>query len=415
MKNQILANLGNPKVLEKLYRDDKTAFRQAFNALHPDLTEMPLADFWHQRLNFDRDDAFSIDRRELTFVIVAALIAGTCAKLPEILSIDEEYFYTRNLGFLVFPFLSAYFIWKNKLPGKAIAFIAGIMGVALLTINSLPGTVDNSDTLLLSCIHVVLFLWATTGFAFAGQNIRNPGARLGYLSYNGDLVVVSTLLLISGGILTAITIGLFGLIGYRIEDYYFRYVVIFGLPAVPIVATALTQTIPELVQKVSPIIARLFSPLVLVTLLIYLGAIIFSGKDPYNDREFLLIFNGLLVGVMALIFFSVAERAKSTSNRYELMVLFLLSVVTVLVNGIALSAIVFRISEWGFTPNRMAVLGANVLILINLLLVSQKLIKVLTRDADLSEVGKTISDYLPVYWGWTALVTFLFPLIFGFK
>lgn len=190
---------------------------------------------------------------------------------------------------------------------------------------------------------------------------------------------------------------------------------VFGLPAVPVVGTVLTQNIPELVQKVSPIIARLFSPLVLVTLLVYLGAIVFSGKDPYNDREFLMIFNVLLVGVMALIFFSVAERSKASTNRYEIMILFLLSAVTILVNGIALSAIIFRISEGGITPNRAAVLGANILVLINLMLVTGKLVKVLTRDADLTEVGKTISAYLPVYWIWTVVVTFIFPLIFGFR
>lgn len=414
MKTQILANLENPQQLEKLYRDNKSTFRQSFNTLYPEITDTRLADFWHQRLNFERDDVFSINRSELVFVIVAALIAGTCAKLPEILSLDEEYFYLRNVGFLVFPFLSAYFAWKNKLPTIKIVSIAGLMGLAMLFINLLPNN-PKSDTLVLSCIHLVLFLWAATGFTFIGRNTRGLKQRLGYLRYNGDLVVMSTLLLISGGILTAITIGLFTLIGYHIEEYYFRYIVVFGLPAVPLVGTALTQNIPELVQKVSPIIARIFSPLVLVTLLVYLGAIIFSGKDPYNDREFLLIFNVLLAGVMALIFFSVAGRAKSESNRYEIMILFLLSAVTILVNGIALSAIIFRISEWGITPNRMAVLGANVLMLIHLMLIAGKLVKVLTRDADLPQVGKSISTYLPIYWGWTAVVTFLFPLIFWFR
>ena len=414
MKTQILSNLDNPQQLEKLYRDNKSAFRQSFNALYPELTENRVADFWYQRLNFERDEVFSINRRELLFALVAALVAGTCAKLPEILSVNEEFFYTRNVGFLVFPFLSAYFIWKNNVSGQTSAIVAGLMGLALIFINALPDN-PQSDTLVLSCIHLGAFLWAATGFAFVGGVSQNLTQRLGYLRYNGDLVVMSTLLLISGGILTGITIGLFELIGYNIKQYYFQYIVVFGLPAVPLVGTILTQNIPELVQKVSPIIARLFSPLVLVTLLVYLGAIVFSGKDPYTDREFLIIFNVLLVGVMALIFFSVAERAKATSNRYETMILFLLSVVTILVNGIALSAIVFRISEWGITPNRMAVLGANVLMLIHLMLIASKLVKVLTRDADLTQVGKSISAYLPIYWGWTAVVTFLFPFIFGFR
>ena len=419
MKNEILSNLDNPYFLEKLYRDDKVAFRREFNAMYPELMNTRLADFWHERLNYESESTFSIDRSDLAFVVVATLIAGVGAKLPEIFSIDEEFFYPRNLGFLVFPFLASYFAWKNKLSGKKIGLLAGIMLLAVVFINLLPGKLSGntrpSDTLLLSCIHLLLFLWAATGFAFAGEDTGSFKKRLGYLSYNGDLVVMSALLLISGGILTSLTIGLFSLIGYKIAEFYFRYIIILGLPAVPIAGTILTQNIPELVQKVSPIIARIFSPLVLITLLVYLGAIVFSGKDPYNDREFLMVFNILLVGVMALIFFSVAERAKTSAHRYEIMVLFLLSAVTVLVNGIALSAIVFRISEGGLTPNRTAVLGANILILTNLLLVTGKLVKVLTRDADPAEVGKSISAFLPVYWGWTAVVTFLFPLVFGFR
>jgi hypothetical protein len=170
-----------------------------------------------------------------------------------------------------------------------------------------------------------------------------------------------------------------------------------------------------LVGKVSPVIAKIFSPLVLVMLVIYLAAVIYSGKDPYNDREFLLIFNALLIGVMAIIFFSVAETANTIKTKPEVWVLFLLSVLTVVVNGIALSAILFRISEWGITPNRAAVLGGNVLILINLLLVTAQLFRVLAGKTDLMGVKKVIAFYLPVYCLWAAIVTFLFPYLFGFK
>ncbi|CAA9468538.1 MAG: hypothetical protein AVDCRST_MAG96-217 [uncultured Segetibacter sp.] len=243
----------------------------------------------------------------------------------------------------------------------------------------------------------------------------NHEKRLSYLKYNGDLVVMTTLILIAGAIMTGITIGLFSLIGFNIERVYFDYVGIFGLAAAPIVATYLTQTNPQLVGKVSPVIAKIFCPLVLVMLVIYLIAMVYSRKDPYNDREFLLIFNALLIGVMAMIFFSVAETSRSTKSQLEVGVFFLLSIVTVIVNGIALSAILFRISEWGITPNRAAVLGGNVLILINFLLVTAQLFRVLSKKANITGVGKVIALYLPIYFLWTIIVIFIFPFIFGLK
>ena len=226
---------------------------------------------------------------------------------------------------------------------------------------------------------------------------------------------MTTVILIAGAILTAVTIGLFALIDLNIQKFYFENVVIFAVAASPIVGTYLTETNPQIVNKVSPVIAKIFSPLVLVTLIAYLGAIVISGKDPYNDREFLLTFNALLIGVMAIILFSVAGTSRPAKNYVETFILFLLSVLTIIVNGIALSAILFRISEWGITPNRIAVLGGNILILTNLILVTIRLLKALRRKNDKTEVGAAIALFLPVYAIWAFLVTFFLPLIFNFK
>jgi uncharacterized membrane protein YozB (DUF420 family) len=413
MKEEILLHIDNPEQLERLYRADKTTFKRSFKELYPELTNNALAAFWNARLNFAKEEISWGSRKELVFVIIAALLAGVIAKLPTLFNIDEEFFYSRNIGFIIFPVLSAYFAWKNKLSTGKIAFIAGATLVSLFFINFLPND-DTSDTLILSCIHLVLMLWSILGFAFVGETRINNEKRLGFLKYNGDLVVMTTLIVIAAGILSGITIGLFSLIGFNIEKFYFENIVIFGLPVAPIVGTYLTQTNPQLVGKVSPVIAKIFSPLVLVMLVVYLIAMIYSGKNPYNDREFLLIFNALLIGVMAIIFFSIAETSR-TKNTTEVWVLLLLSVVTIIVNGIALSAILFRISEWGITPNRAAVLGGNVLILINLLLVTTQLFRAVSKKADLNGVGKAISFFLPIYCIWVAIVTFLFPFLFGFK
>jgi hypothetical protein len=414
MKNEILSHLNDPRQLEKLYRTDKVAFNRAFNTLYPELKGNTLAEVWNERLHYKSEEINWGTGRDLIFVIIASLMAGFIAKIPGMFQLNEEFFYPRNIGFIIFPALMAYFAWKNNLPTRKVAFIIGLSLAGLIFINCLPN-VQTSDTLILSCLHLLLFLWCLLGFAFVGETQNNDEKRLNFLKYNGDLIVITGLIGIAGAVMTGITIGLFQLIGFSIEEFYFENVVVFGLPAAPILGTYLIQANPHLVGKVSPVIAKIFSPLVLVMLVIYLVAIVYSGKDPYNDREFLLIFNALLIGVMAIIFFSVAETAKSTKSQPETWVLFLLSVATIIVNGIALSAILFRISEWGITPNRAAVLGSNGLILINLLFVIVQLFRVISKKRDLTTVGKAITSYLPVYFFWTIIVTFLFPLIFGFK
>jgi hypothetical protein len=414
MKNDILLNIDNPHELEKLYRQNKSRFKQQFSILYPELKENKIANFWNERLNYESEEINWGTTKDITFVIIGSLLAGIIAKLPAFFNLDQESFYQRNIGFIVFPIMSLYFAWKNKLKTKTIVFIGVAILVSLFYINFLP-PLKKSDSLLLSFIHLPLFLWCVLGYAFVGGSLGNYEKRLGFLRYNGDLVIMTTLILIAGGILTGGTIGLFHLIDLNIEKFYFENIVIFAVAAAPIVGTYLTETNPQIVNKVSPLIAKIFSPLVLVTLIAYLVAIVISGKDLYNDREFLLTFNALLIGVMAIIFFSVAGTSRPTKNYIETFILFLLSILTIVVNGIALSAILFRISEWGYTPNRVAVLGGNILMLTNLVLVTVSLLKALRRKNDKTEVGAAIALFLPVYAIWAFLVTFFFPLIFNYK
>lgn len=414
MKGEILNYLNDPRQLERLYRSDKAQFKREFTALPPELKTNPLADFWNERLSYEADEINWGSRTDLVFIILAALVAGVMAKIPALLSIPEDFFYSRNIGFIIFPVLMAYFAWHNKLSAGKILILVGATLAGFLFINFLPED-SSSDTLILSCVHLVLFLYATLGFAFVGDIRNNHEKRLEYLKFNGDLVVMTTLIVIAGGIMTGITIGLFSVIGFNIEKFWFENIVVFGLPAAPIIGTFLTRTNPHLVGKVSPVIAKIFSPLVLVMLVVYLVAMIYSNRNPFNDREFLMIFNALLIGVMAIIFFSVAETSKGSKKAWEIWVLSFLSAVTLIVNGIALSAIVFRIAEWGITPNRAAVLGGNVLILIHLIIVTTQLFKVLLKKHEVSGVGKAIAFYLPVYLIWTIVVTFLFPIFFGYR
>lgn len=434
MRNEILEHQNEAGYLEMLYRSNKTQFKKEFLQVYPDLSNNPLAEFWYERLSDEgivisdkskvkseegivKSDKSKVKSEErivksegLLVVVVASIVAAIIAKLPAILGLAEEPFYVRNVGFIVFPVLAGYFAWKNKVSRLNISIIGLVFLLCAIFINLLPDV--ESDVTTLSCIHLLLLLWAVLGFAFVGSIKSLHEKRLAYLKFNGDLGIMSGLLLIAGVVLSGVTIGLFELLGMKIGDFYFQNIGIVALSCMPIIATYLIEKNPHIVGRITPVIARIFSPLVLIMLLVYLVAIIYSEKNPYNDRDFLMIFNALLVGVMAVIFFSVAGDTNVSKKSPQMWILFLLSAVTIIVNGIALSAIVFRISEWGISPNRAAVLGANLLILANLLMVSVQLFKVAAGKREPETVGRAVSRFLPVYIVWAAIVTFGFPILF---
>ena len=414
MKEDIVNNLNQPAQLEKLYRSGKTRFRQDFNAVYPQISENATAKVWFERLNFESENIFQGSTRELLIILALSLLAGIIAKLPDFTGWDAETFYSRNIGFVVFPLLVFYFAWRQNLPLKRMGIALGVVLVSLVYINLLPQN-PQSHTLILACLHLPLLLWALSGFVFVGKEINNAGKRLEYLRFTADLVVMATLLGIAGVIFSGVTIALFSLLDIPIEDFYLSNFGIWGLAAIPFVATYLVMTGPQLVGRISPVIAKIFTPLVLVTLVIYLGAMIYTGKDPYNDREFLLMFNLLLLGVMAIILFALTGTPSNTAGKAGLILLFILSALTVLVNGVALSAIIFRISEWGFTPNRLAVLGSNVLMLANLLVITFRLLKIQKDQHPVERVENSIAAFLPVYIFWILVVVFVFPLVFNFR
>lgn len=414
MEEEIINLLAHPDQLEKLYRNNKIGFKKAFNQIYFRIQNNPAAQIWNSRLNFEHQEISWGSMKELIFMVLAGILAGAIAKIPSFFGLDETLFYLRNISFIVFPFLIIYFSWRQKTKLKKNVLSAVVILISLIYINILPDN-ETSNTLILACIHLPLLLWCVLGFSFLGNHVNSIQKRLNFLQFNGDLIVMTTILLIAGGIMTGITIGLFELIKIQIHEFYFNYIVIWGLAASPIIGTYLVQSNPQMVNKVSPIVAKVFTPLVLVTLIVYLFALVSTGKSPLTDREYLFIFNMLLIGVMAIIFFSIAEISKNSNRTFAVGLLLALSVVTVIVNGIAFYAILYRIIEWGITPNRLAILGGNTLILANLIMVVYQLFKSIVEKNAVEKVEKSIALFLPIYCIWTVIVIFVFPLIFNFK
>jgi hypothetical protein len=93
----------------------------------------------------------------------------------------------------------------------------------------------------------------------------------------------------------------------------------------------------------------------------------------------------------------------------------LLVICALVVDGVALAAIAARISEFGFTPNRVAALGENLILLVNLAGSAWFYARFLRHRDSFVALERWQMAYLPVYGVWAALVVVLFPLVFGYR
>ncbi|MDT9165856.1 hypothetical protein RSW31_25580, partial [Escherichia coli] len=79
-------------------------------------------------------------------------------------------------------------------------------------------------------------------------------------------------------------------------------------------------------------------------------------------------------------------------------------VVSLLVDAVALYAIASRVAEFGATANRLAALGENILLLVNLLLVAVGFARFVVAQSRYQAIVEMQMRYLPVYAIWAAIV-----------
>lgn len=414
MKQQIIQCINDPEALELLYRKDKSGFTLDF----PDASagiENELVRFWQIRLKKETTgQKHQLLKTDLWIVALISLVIALLVKAHLIFgNVTMESYWFRNLPTIAFAGLTTWFLLKNRRTGvKNILLLALPVVFLTIFINLLPEKLY--DTTTLSFIHAPLFMWFVLGLAWVSFQHTNTAKVSGFIRYNGELVVMYGLLCIAGALLSGMTIILFSIIGMEIGEFYMENLGIVGLAVLPVVAAWLIDLYPDITSRIVPIIARIFTPLVFILAIVYLVAITATGIDLSKNREFLIIFNLLLLGVMIIIVFSLSELDKSDIRKLNVILLFLLAVVTLIIDLFALSAIITRLSD-GFTPNRTVVLISNFLILVNLLLILPDLFLAGFKGKTLDRVERIICSYLPVYFIYCVVVIFLFPFIFGMK
>jgi len=412
-ENLIIANLSEPRELEKMYREKPEVFKKTFALAYEQNKNSDVLAVWYERLYFQENEYANKEQminKDFIIMGLLAIFAGISTRLIMHFA-DRDMIAPVNLLFGILPFICAYFVYRSRPERKLSYIIAVLITGSIVFMNILP--MDNKDTIILSYLHLPVFLWMLMGLAYAGNDYKKGSARLSFLRFNGEFCILYAAMAISGMILAGLTIQLFSIAGFDISEFYFENIVLFGAAALSVVASYLVTNNLKLAKSIAPYIAKIFSPLVLVTLITYLIIVVSTGKNPFIDRNFLLAFNGILFSVLAVTIYSITESGKEDKKNFSDYVNLALIAAALIIDGVALSAIVFRLTSYGITPNRVAVLGVNILIFVNLIWIISAYIKFIRNKKGPAVVQDAVTKYLPFYGAWAAFVTFAFPLIFS--
>lgn len=412
ISNFIMENINNPHELEKMFRKEPEAFKKSFLYAWEQNPDSQVLAVWYERLNFKETVSTqkgSLFQKDFLFMGILAILSGITTRII-MHFVANQAIAPMNLVFGIIPFIAAYFVYSNTPKKKVLYTLVALFLITGVYLNMLP--LEYKDSIIMAYLHLPIFLWVLLGLAFTGNEYGIGLKRLAFLKFNGEFLILYAIMAISGMLLTALTMQLFRFVAMDISEFYFKNVVLFGAASLAIVATYLVSKNLKLAKNIAPYIAKIFSPLVLVTLFVYLITVILVGKNPFLDRDFLIAFNGILLSVLAVTIFSITESGTDEKKNISDYINFALIVLALIIDSVALSAIVFRLSSYGVTPNRLAVLGVNILIWANLIWIMISYMGFLRNKTGPSAIQDSVTKYLPIYGLWAAFVTFAFPLIF---
>ena len=188
-----------------------------------------------------------------------------------------------------------------------------------------------------------------------------------------------------------------------------------GAAGAVIIGSWLVEAKQSVIENMAPVLTRLFTPLFTILLLAFLVTMAWTGSPINVQREVLIAFDLLLVLVVGLVLYAASARDPQAPPGLFDGLQLLLVVSALVVDGVALAAIAARISEFGFSPNKVTALGENIILLVNLGWSAVLYTRFLTGRASFAPLERWQMSYLPVYAAWAWIVVIVFPIIFNYQ
>ncbi len=361
--------------------------------------------------------------RRIWVALGLAVAAGVAIKIPALFGIpfdpDASLFYPVNISFFTLPFIIAYFAWERPVPAPTRAWLAVALASAALVANFYPfppsGPNDVADTQSLIILHLPIALWLAVGIAYVGGRWRGSERRMDFIRFTGEVFIYFVLIALGGGVLIGLTFALFQAIGVNVETFVQSWVLPCGVAGASGAATWLVEAKQSVIENMAPVLARIFIPLFALVLLAFVATMAATGRGIDVEREILIAVDFLLIVVFGLLLYSISARdALAPPGLFDWLQVTLV-LTALLVDVLALWAIGTRISEFGFTPNRSAALGMNIVLLVNLAGSAVLYARFLRGRIPFARLWSWQMTYVYVIAAWAAVVVLLFPPLFGFE
>jgi hypothetical protein len=370
---------------------------------------------WKQLVLSGADDEGSPGASGIGSALAFAVAAAVAVRVAMELLPDAVL--ARNISLIVLPFITGYFAWTRRSMAAALAGIT-TFGLGALALNLYPwmtatGAAE-STTEILAATHLPIVLWIAVGVAYVGSDWRSHARRMDFIRFTGEWVVYIALLALGGIALTGLTIGAFSALDVGSEDVIASWIVPLGAAGATVVAAWLVEAKQAVVENIAPVLTKVFTPLTVAMLVAVLVGFVAKFTLIDVDRGLLILMDLVLVLVLGLILYAISARDPLQEAGWfdRLQVVLLLAALAA--DAVMLVTMVARIADAGFTANKVAALGVNLVLLVNLAWSTRLAIGFVRGRTPFATLERWQTTYLPVYGLWAAFVVLALPPIFGF-
>jgi hypothetical protein len=394
-KEKILENTDSPETLEALYQSNKKAFSDIIKSLHDQETNLILK-YWYTRL-FYKPAAGKRNVKKYLITALLAVFAWIPVRLLFLPAFYDNSYLIKAIPVICSLALSFYFLIKRPTVKNIILAVLPHILILLYLILLPDPEQPNSQSLKNAYYFSFVLLWFFILFAQSNGEIKKLSFG-GFLETTGETIVWSTLFIIGGAVIVALSLSLFRAININADNFYVNNIVTLGLVASPFVSLLVIDIFDRV--KLSVIIANIFLPIILISTVAFGILSLFTKTKPYENRDIFILYNVLMVIVLCILTFTGSN---SMENKIINICSYMLPVIMIILDGITISAVIYRLNKYGITANKITLLGTNIVMMGHLVYITY---------AKFTKKAERNVKYLPLYFVWALCVVFVFPFVF---
>jgi hypothetical protein len=345
-------------------------------------------------------------------VLIARFVAASTTSDTEFLGGTIAPWFVRDLGLFVLPVLAAYFVIVRRVPTRRVIVLVAAVAVLALAVNLYPFA-SGSASDVLTWIHLPVALWFVVGIAYAGREALSSARRMDVIRFSGEWAIYYVLIALGGIVLTGLTALILTPIAPDLIDDLLGWIIPAGAAGAVVVAAWLVEAKKSIIENLAPVLTAIFTPLFAVMLVVAVGYTV-TGLTRDFDRDLLAVFDVLLLVVLGLVVYGISARPATRGAGVMDVIRLVAVVAAIALDILVLIAMFGRVGDLGFTVNRAAALGLNLVLLVNLVGTAWFTGRLLAGRDRPVHLERWQTAYLPVFLVWVLVVILVLPPLFAF-